>query len=140
MDADKTKEVKKESTLPPWMTFDRRIEVWELVLSRELRCDRPSVQELFLLAQHSRVGAELANSIIAKLIKKIADGEKLNKPSAYLHTAVLNARQYMDHQTTWYQERQRELSSASAVGWRSIVTPTATGTVPASWTARGWRS
>lgn len=81
-------------SLPPWISFSQSPEVWYSEL-KTIGCDDTSIKELFCLAQVSDDGRLSANQIIAKFLKKQADGEELRKPSALLHTCVKNARHDM---------------------------------------------
>jgi hypothetical protein len=85
--------------LPIWATFDRGIDKWYEVLATTLQCDAESIQDLFLLARHSVVGNQKANTIIAKLLKKKQDfgwtGTQLANPLRFLNACVKNARATM---------------------------------------------
>ena len=74
----------------PWETTTWDVEHWSCVLD-EFGVDRTSRQELFLLSQLPN-GAEEANNIVAKFLKKSADHERLDNPSAFLHSCVRNVR------------------------------------------------
>ena len=74
-----------------WQTTTFSVDVWVDAMDK-FWVDRAAQKELFLLAQHSPAGAYQANSIISKLMKKDADGIKLHKPGAFVHTAVMQAR------------------------------------------------
>ena len=75
----------------PWQSFEPRIELWEETLEAWGVDDRAR-QSLYLLAQHSREGYELANDIVSKLVKKIADRMWAHNPSGFAQTAARNAR------------------------------------------------
>ena len=59
--------------------------------------DVVSQQELFLLAALSTDGWYAANSVLAKLAKKTADGEQVRNVSAFVHACVQNARRSIPH-------------------------------------------
>ena len=59
--------------------------------------DATSRMELILLGQLSAAGAEQANWIVSKLLKKAADGDVLQNPSAFLHSAVMKARYHLQN-------------------------------------------
>ena len=82
-------------SLPDWATFDKDPVVWWQLLD-SLGCDENSRQSLFCLSQFSDLGYEAANSAISKLIKKKADGERVDNASALLHTLCKNARHELD--------------------------------------------
>ena len=62
----------------------------------EWQCDEASIRGLFLLAQHSNAGWKLANDVMAKLNKKVCDGEHIRNPSALLHGMTLEKRHVLD--------------------------------------------
>lgn len=74
-----------------WQSFEPRVELWEETLEAWGIDDRAR-QALYLLAQHSREGYELANDIVSKLVKKIADRMWAHNPSGFVQTATRNAR------------------------------------------------
>ena len=81
-----------EEPLESWMrigTCDARVWLDELT-SRNV--DTCAQQELVLLSQHSHRGHGMANSILAKLLKKESDGVEFNNVSGFIHTAVKNKR------------------------------------------------
>ena len=54
--------------------------------------DERARMEFFLLSQHSVEVYKAANSIVAKLLKKASEYEVMRKPSAFVHSCVVNAR------------------------------------------------
>ena len=76
---------------PEWATLEPDVRKWYSVL-KELKYDDLSIQELYLLAQHSPIGYQEANTIISKLLKKAADKVEIGSPGAYLHAAILKVR------------------------------------------------
>ena len=64
---------------------------WKSVLN-EFGVDITAQQELFLLSQAGPVDYRHANGMLAKLLKKEADGEELRNPSAFLHSCIKNCR------------------------------------------------
>ena len=74
-----------------WETFEPRIEVWTSALM-EMGVDLAARQTQFALAQHSREGYELANNIVVKLLKMIADRRWPDNPSGFVHRCATNAR------------------------------------------------
>ena len=82
---------------PSWFTFSRDINVWWATLRSE-GIDEGACKSLLLLAQHSDAGFRAANSLIAKLYKKRADGEIMSNPSGFVHKCSLNARHRIDQE------------------------------------------
>ena len=76
---------------PEWATLEPDVRKWYSTL-KALKYDDLSIQELYLLAQHSPIGYQEANTLISKLLKKAADGIELGSPGAYLHSAILKVR------------------------------------------------
>ena len=54
--------------------------------------DENALQTLFSLAQYSEEGRRQANMVVSKLLKKEADNEVLNNPSAFVHASCQRAR------------------------------------------------
>ena len=79
-----------------WETTEFDVKNWKYVLN-DARVDHVAQKELWLLAQMSEDGKVASNSIIAKILKKAADGETFNNASAFVHTACKNAR----HRLSW---------------------------------------
>ena len=78
-------------------------------------------KELVLLAQHSKEGAQGANGIIAKVLKKVSDGDEVKNWSALVHVMVKDQR----HKLTWEDwhagggKNQKSSSwSGSGGGWK----------------------
>ena len=69
-----------------WATFEWSPEAWSEFLI-DSGVDRSARQELFLLAQLSK---RAGNDVIWKLIKKNSDGQFINNPSGFVHTACKN--------------------------------------------------
>ena len=82
--------------VPEWATFEPKAESWRAFLV-EQGVDVVSQQELFLLAALSTDGWYAANSVLAKLAKKTADGEQVRNVSAFVHACVQNARRSIPH-------------------------------------------
>ncbi len=93
-EAGATPEASLKRPAPEWVTFDRDATRWDDIL-KEHGVDSTARQELFCLAQFSEHGYREANSIMAKLLKKAADGERLGNISGFVHRCVLNARDNM---------------------------------------------
>jgi len=74
-----------------WQTLKFDVKSWVPTLI-EHGVDEWAQKELFLLAQLGEAGAQQANSIISKIIKKHLDGVTLRKPGAFVHAAVQSAR------------------------------------------------
>ena len=81
---------------PDWVSFEPKAERWHAFLQAQ-GVDEISQQELFLLASLSHEGWYAANSVLAKLAKKTADGEVIRNPSAFVHACVINARGTIQH-------------------------------------------
>ena len=81
-----------------WETFEPKVENWASTLE-EFGVDIPARQSLFALAQHSREGYELANDLIAKLVKKVADRSWARNPSGFVHACCKNARHRLSPRT-----------------------------------------
>ena len=102
-----------------WATIEFDLEVWKDTLV-EFGVDDGAMKSLFLLAQLTtvedpRVGAVAANAVINKLLKKQADGDWLDKPSAFVHSACRNARhaiQPLDDSKRW------QSNSWTGGGWK----------------------
>ena len=67
--------------------------MWDKTLENTFRVDDGARMSLALLAQMSEQGYLEANSIICKLIKKVAGGRAFDTPSAFVHSSVRNARE-----------------------------------------------
>ena len=81
---------------PKWKSLEFDIEAWDATLN-ELKVDDTAQQELYLLAQYSGRGAQMANHVLSKVLKKIADGDQVRNWSAFVHSCVKSAR----HDLTW---------------------------------------
>ena len=57
------------------------------------------MQELFLYSQLGNAEYRNANGIVAKLLKKYADGEAIKNPSGFVHACVINARNRLQQWT-----------------------------------------
>ena len=75
---------------PPWATAERDVSVWYTML-KDKGADSASIQNVFALAQYSEEGYFEANALIAKVIKKEADGETINNISGFLHKCSQNS-------------------------------------------------
>ena len=72
------------------------VKKWVKVLN-DFDVDERAQQGLLLLSQHSGIaGANAANSIVQKLIKKAIDGEHVRNASAFVHTSALKTRYMLD--------------------------------------------
>ena len=80
-----------QGNLPAWASFQPEISNWWQLLD-EYQIDEAARQALFCLAQLSDQGYYHANSVIAKLIKKKADGIEISNPSGFVVSCVRNAR------------------------------------------------
>jgi hypothetical protein len=78
---------------PSWQSFDRNVRQWREFLE-EAQCDVASIQELFLLSQHSKHGYEIAVGILHKFMKKQIDKQTIRNPSAFLHVCCKNSFEY----------------------------------------------
>jgi hypothetical protein len=77
--------------LQDWQSLDFSVEKWVATL-RNFGVDDLAQKSLFLLAQLGDEGAKKANSVVAKLLKKAADGEQINNASAMVHSCCKSAR------------------------------------------------
>ena len=98
-----------------WMTLDWDVANWN-VLMEECGVDKTARMDLTLLSQFSEVGAQAANQILSKLLKKVADGETFNNPSAFVHSRVLNSRNELWNQLKDFEPPQR------GRGWKGTAT------------------
>jgi hypothetical protein len=85
---------------PKWKSLEFDIEAWDATLT-ELKVDDTAQQELYLLAQYSNRGAQMANHVLSKVLKKIADGDQVRNWSAFVHSCVKSARHELD--ASWYE-------------------------------------
>ena len=91
---------KRQKHDEPWMvlpapgcTID--LTVWKDVLST-YGVDTQAQQEMYLLAQHSDEGLQMANAVIGKLLKKASEYQTVDNPSAFVHACVQNGRRKME--------------------------------------------
>lgn len=82
-----------DADMPPWAVAGRVVmsKAWKEVLN-EFGCDDTSQQELYALSQQGEEEYRFCNGILAKLLKKQADGDRLHNSSAFLHSCVRNWR------------------------------------------------
>jgi len=82
----------KERPLPEWATLEFNCQHWVNMLTH-IGVDNDAQAELFALAQQNGDDGKLrANHCIAKLLKKVSDGEHVWNPSGYMHQAVKSER------------------------------------------------
>ncbi len=72
------------TSVEDWVSFDWTPKAWVEML-REHGCDSTACKEVMLLAQACKPAAV---KIFGKLLKKIADGETIYNPSAFVHRMV----------------------------------------------------
>ncbi len=82
------------SVVPQWCSFEPDATNWYGFMKAH-GLDEVSMQEVMLVASLSKDGWWGANSILAKLAKKSADGDKIRNPSAFAHSCVKNCRDPM---------------------------------------------
>jgi hypothetical protein len=67
-----------------WMSFKRDVRQWREFMTDQ-GVDMDSQMELFMLAQHSKEGYELAMGVLHKVMKKKIDGTSFKNVSAFVH-------------------------------------------------------
>ena len=86
---------------PPWASFNFNVDEWCRVLWG-FGVDDTSLMELFNLAQgHGDVGKLAANHCIAVFLKKMADREPMQSPSAFMHVVVKRERHILEFGKQW---------------------------------------
>ena len=84
--------------LPNWATLEPDCRVWKDTLD-DLGVDVMAQKEVFLLGQ---LDPEAGNTAIAKLLKRVCDGEDIRNPSAFVHTVVKDLRhQHQNKKHGW---------------------------------------
>jgi hypothetical protein len=80
-----------KDTLPAWFTWENDLTVWKCILD-DLGVDMYAQQSLMALSQQGYQGYWAANELIGKLLKKTNDRVRINNPSAFIFSSVINAR------------------------------------------------
>ena len=122
-DADFVQRVLGVSDVERWQYekyIDKTIERADMLAAcwsgtlRTIGCDDSSIEALWALAHYGLEGFVEANSIISKLLKKEADGAKLDKPSAFVFRCTLTARQAIDKKLDRLCKPQDDTSKSAA--------------------------
>ena len=69
---------------------------WDVALEEQLMVDQAARMSLMSLARMSDDGFNAAEHIIAKMLKKIGEGQAADKPSALVMESCQNARQELE--------------------------------------------
>ena len=135
-DESKKKKLKGEQ-IPAWASHgkDTAAQWYSFLVSK--KCDTTSIQELFCLSQMNEDGYVAANSIIAKVLKKQADGVEFANLSAFVHRCTTNARDALSATKSAWGPSRTDAASSSKDSWEGWVERTDSWSSN-PWSASGW--